>query len=687
VLTVALWAAGAALCFCVMLGSNLLLQRRLLQNRKRVERPSFANQKPVVYQTAELSVPCLYGFLRPAIYLPESLCETSSDDQLEQIILHERIHYRHKDFFWSFVRMLLAALYWFHPLAWLCASLSKKDAELACDEAVIECLGEDKRGAYGKLLLEIAASGTRRMPCSAMTMSRQGRNLKKRLRAIAQKKKYSWGVCAVLVVIVAAAAAVTFTGIPDKVLQSSKETLTMEQLLAWDETDALGQITYEKYTSYKNCNQDETDGAEESAKETCGIFTSALHFPLAYQGTDYELVVGYDSKNWTINEMGLVNQTTKEWGIIYAAPDGGNQMYHVTELNTLLEHDTYLDDYITYQLPSGLTGGTCYLKRAAYSSYAMRLFLSEQNQENGVYGYRYSPVWSADGGVVQCNQITFDEETACPQYQWSDYYGMGVYVKKADKSTITHLENGELESVSGCEGNASIEGVAFCQELDTLGDCVWYQTPEGNKGAEPDGSSLFPKKIWIASLTKKNDATGFGYVFFLDAQKYSKQDAIALLRSARIEKDGAQEHQILREQVETVMPEAVKNELEKGFYSAVSSDGEETLLLKNDEKNATMRLEFVLQEGILYQYQSKKYGFVDSLPEEWITQKEAEALVKKFAEQIMGVSVEVQPTEAPDGYEDEEMYAAYRDNKGGRYVVQLNHNIVVQYDSLSSNYI
>ncbi len=45
-------------------------------------------------------------------------------------------HARHLDPFWSLLRSVCLAVYWFDPLVWSAAAGSKADGELACDEAV-----------------------------------------------------------------------------------------------------------------------------------------------------------------------------------------------------------------------------------------------------------------------------------------------------------------------------------------------------------------------------------------------------------------------------------------------------------------------------------------------------------------------------------------------------------------------
>lgn len=126
------------------------------------------------------------------------------------MVLHEYVHYLHRDYFWAMLRILLLSVYWFDPFVWIAVSYSKKDAELFCDETVIRLLGEDKRLAYGSLLIQIAGEqhwGDFRY--SMMPMSRKGREMRRRILAISQPKKYSRWIAIPVVAVVSIAVLLT----------------------------------------------------------------------------------------------------------------------------------------------------------------------------------------------------------------------------------------------------------------------------------------------------------------------------------------------------------------------------------------------------------------------------------------------------------------------------------------------
>lgn len=196
VLTV-IWLLGAGLMAIWFIWINLRFQQKL----RRGDRALLTVQAPVaVWVTGEVSSPCLVGLLRPAIYLTPA---SAQNPALDHVLAHELTHYRHKDHLWAFVRCLCLCLYWFHPLVWLAALLSRRDCELACDEGALAKLGEDERIAYGKTLLEIVsqAGGHGHLLQTATTMSESKRQLKERVNYIVKQPKV-WIAAAIAMVLI-----------------------------------------------------------------------------------------------------------------------------------------------------------------------------------------------------------------------------------------------------------------------------------------------------------------------------------------------------------------------------------------------------------------------------------------------------------------------------------------------------
>ncbi len=130
------------------------------------------------------------------------------------ILAHEYCHYKQLDSLWVIVRCVLTVIYWFNPLVWTAAYISKLDSELACDAAAIRMLGEKERLAYGKTLIKLVSGDMHfydRIGI-ASTMSGGEKSIKERIGIIAKKPKYLVTAAAAVVIMAAVLIAFTFSG-------------------------------------------------------------------------------------------------------------------------------------------------------------------------------------------------------------------------------------------------------------------------------------------------------------------------------------------------------------------------------------------------------------------------------------------------------------------------------------------
>ena len=202
------WYAGMVVMAAWLLLVNLRLARRLRRNRTPYDSDSVLS----VFVAEGIPSPCLFGLFKPSIYLTERAAE--DDMRARQIIAHELTHYRHGDMIWSLLRSVCLVVWWFNPLVWLAAALSRQDCELACDEGTIKALGEEARFDYGRTLVGMAKVGARPsdLLCGATTMTTGKKSLKERVARIANAPKMSVTVAVIVLIIAAVAVGCTFSG-------------------------------------------------------------------------------------------------------------------------------------------------------------------------------------------------------------------------------------------------------------------------------------------------------------------------------------------------------------------------------------------------------------------------------------------------------------------------------------------
>ena len=206
------WYAGMLIVGAWFLFTNLRFARAL---RKARTPYSVEGCRYPVYLVSALPSPCLFGVLRPAVYLNNAAA--ASPELLRFVLAHEQTHARHLDPLWSLLRGLCLTVYWFDPLVWLAAVLSREDGELACDEGTLRALGADERTAYGKALLSLVPVCTKPQNplLGATTMTGGKKSLKERVTRIAENRQAKTAAVFAAVALAALVCAVSFTGAPD----------------------------------------------------------------------------------------------------------------------------------------------------------------------------------------------------------------------------------------------------------------------------------------------------------------------------------------------------------------------------------------------------------------------------------------------------------------------------------------
>ena len=206
----AIWLVGAGICTIVLFTSNFVFSKRLKKTGIKVDGEMTINSHLPVYQSTIISSPCMFGILKPAIYLNTE----HIGEGILHILQHENTHYKHKDHIWSFLRSICLILHWYNPLVWLSVYLSMKDAEFACDESVIKNYSDEARKDYGKTLiaLTVKQSPSLALLSCASTLSGGNGYMKERIKRIAKSPKYFVLPVVLVVLICTVAVVITFTG-------------------------------------------------------------------------------------------------------------------------------------------------------------------------------------------------------------------------------------------------------------------------------------------------------------------------------------------------------------------------------------------------------------------------------------------------------------------------------------------
>ena len=185
------WFSGSALLGLWLFGAWAVFTIRLHRDRR------FLGKRggTCIYVSGAVKSPCLAGLI-PAVYLTEDVLQA---DEAELILRHELTHLRHLDFLWSLCRTAAVTVYWWNPFIWLAAICSKRDAELACDEAVAAGLSDAQRLAYARAILAQA-------PRRAAALSLAGPPVRERILFLTKKQRTSV-LCVILALLLVMSAA------------------------------------------------------------------------------------------------------------------------------------------------------------------------------------------------------------------------------------------------------------------------------------------------------------------------------------------------------------------------------------------------------------------------------------------------------------------------------------------------
>ncbi|MDE1962355.1 MAG: pilin [Xanthomonadaceae bacterium] len=153
-LAMAAWLLGA-IAVLVLIG---MAQRRYLRRLAGARAIDIAGANRPVWQAVQNDLgPAVVGALGVRIVLPADFRVRYTPFEQALILAHEQAHARRRDGLWRLLAQALAALFWFHPLAWLALACLRQDQELACDAAVLREHGAPRRD-YANAMLKTQAS-------------------------------------------------------------------------------------------------------------------------------------------------------------------------------------------------------------------------------------------------------------------------------------------------------------------------------------------------------------------------------------------------------------------------------------------------------------------------------------------------------------------------------------------------
>ena len=500
------WLAGAAALGLVFLAVNLRFGKKLRRSRERVEETDACLP---VYESGETDTPCLFGVAKPSIYVtPDTRTEAET---LRYALAHEQTHYRHGDNLWAVLRGVCLALHWYNPLVWWAAELSRRDAELACDEATIRRIGESERAAYGRTLIRMTCEKRPALLVTATMMTDSGKGLKERISLLVKKPKTAAYTAVAVLLIAGLSVACTFTG--------GRENAELAE--PFGKSYEVAEVMY-----------------QPSVYSFALTTDTAPYFRIAANGESLTVV---DLSN-----------------------DGANaeSAYGALEVYTLTKEnfdERFLDDQLGWESGSSQAASLRRENAKAWHctaveepSWPEEIYLLQQ-KDGSLYlimGYDWESSEKFPDGMRSFRWLFRLSERAVPTYESMEAYALSVInaLKQPNGYTYCILPDGAQSSADGTPIEVT-EAAADVRvtELEKLGDCadlapdgtleLWsfsYEVkPEDKAGALPD------RFFWVGGNNITDDGyISDGFYYYLTVLRTDGEPSVYRLLDSRMANDG-----------------------------------------------------------------------------------------------------------------------------------------------------
>lgn len=184
VLGVFLFLAGHFLAYFRLLG---IVKRGMPAGKEQLEHIGEKYRLKVceVKKINGISTAFVCGIFHPVLVVP-AFADSKTE---EKVLLHELLHVKYHDALQSMFWCVLHSFHWCNPFLCYVFRRIENDMESLCDQRVLELLEGEERREYGICLLSMADETYARAP-GTTSISNGGKNIKRRIEAIARFRKY-----------------------------------------------------------------------------------------------------------------------------------------------------------------------------------------------------------------------------------------------------------------------------------------------------------------------------------------------------------------------------------------------------------------------------------------------------------------------------------------------------------------
>jgi len=123
-------------------------------------------RRVVLAQSDAIAAPAALGFGRATVVLPRGFLDRFTDDEIDQIVLHEYAHLQRRDDWGRLAQALVRTVAGIHPAVWWIDRRLEVEREAACDDFVVRQTGAARR--YAACLARAAEAAAWRAPAGSL---------------------------------------------------------------------------------------------------------------------------------------------------------------------------------------------------------------------------------------------------------------------------------------------------------------------------------------------------------------------------------------------------------------------------------------------------------------------------------------------------------------------------------------
>lgn len=266
-----------------------------------------------IRQSGRFSTPLTYGFFHPTILIPKKM-EWTDTEQLQYVLLHEYMHICHYDIVKKLLTIIALCVHWFNPLVWIMCILCNRDIELACDESVIGCMGENSRSIYARMLINMEVRKSGLTPfCNNFSKNA----IEERITAIMKMKKMTvLSFVVACLVVVSTVTVFATSAYPVGVLEITDEEMTETALQRLEKSypdeaewlrECFPDTVWWTYEGYKQMMNREREELESMIGEYIGWTPSTGDINVTSEMieermAEYEVVLAQLQNGWMVSK-------------------------------------------------------------------------------------------------------------------------------------------------------------------------------------------------------------------------------------------------------------------------------------------------------------------------------------------------------------------------------------------------